>query len=62
VLVSAYSDWSKQEEPLVFTTPYGKGRCVHTAMGHDFKAILNPSMQRILQRSIEWAATGKVLD
>jgi type 1 glutamine amidotransferase len=60
VLVSAYSDWSKQEEPLVFTTSYGKGRCVQNAFGHDFKAILNPSMQQLIRRGVEWAATGKV--
>lgn len=60
VLVSAYSDWSEKEEPLVFTTPYGKGRCVQNAFGHDFKAILNPSMQQLIRRGVEWAATGKV--
>jgi type 1 glutamine amidotransferase len=60
VLVSAYSDFSEKEEPLVFTRPYGKGRCVHNALGHDFKAILNPNMQQLIRRSVEWAATGKV--
>ena len=62
VLVSAYSDWSEKTEPLVFTTTYGQGRCVHNALGHDFKAILNPSMQKLIRRSIEWAATGKVAE
>ena len=60
VLVSAYSDWSKKEEPLVFTTKFGQGRCVHNALGHDFKAILNPSMQKLIRRGVEWAATGSV--
>ena len=60
VLVSAYSDWSKQEEPLVFSRAYGKGRSVHNALGHDFKAILNPSMAQLIRNSVEWAATGKV--
>ena len=60
VLVSAYSDWSKQEEPLVFARPYGKGRSVHNALGHDFKAILDPNMQKLIRRGVEWAATGKV--
>jgi len=60
VLVSAYSDWSKQTEPLVFVRPYGKGRSVHNALGHDFKAILNPSMQTLIRNGVEWAATGKV--
>ncbi len=59
VLVSAYSDFSKTEEPLIFTRPYGKGRSVHNAFGHDFKAIKNPTMQKLICRSVEWAATGK---
>lgn len=60
VLVSAYSDWSQKTEPLVFVLPYGKGRSVHNALGHDFKAILNPSMQQLIRNGVEWAATGKV--
>jgi type 1 glutamine amidotransferase len=62
VLVSADSDWSKKTEPLVFTVSYGKGRCVHNAFGHDHKAILHPSMKQLIQRGVEWAATGKVRD
>jgi type 1 glutamine amidotransferase len=62
VLVSTYSDWSKQTEPLVFSRSYGKGRCVHNALGHDFKAIKNTSMQQIIRRAVEWAATGKVAE
>jgi type 1 glutamine amidotransferase len=62
VLVSADSDWSKKTEPLVFTRSYGKGRSVHNAFGHDHKAILHPSMQQLIRRGVEWAATGKVKD
>jgi type 1 glutamine amidotransferase len=62
VLVSADSDWSNNTEPLVFTTSYGKGRCVHNAFGHDHKAILHPSMKQLIRRGVEWAATGKVED
>lgn len=60
VLVSADSDWSNQTEPLVMAQPYGKGRCVHNALGHDFKAIKNTTMQTLIRRSVEWCATGKV--
>jgi len=60
VLVEAYSDWSKKTEPLVFTLNYGKGRTVHNAFGHDGKALTNPSVQKIIVRGVEWAATGKV--
>jgi len=60
VLVTAHSDFSDKTEPLVFVLPYGKGRSVHNALGHDFKAILNPSMQQLIRNGVEWAATGKV--
>ena len=60
VLVEAYSDWSKKTEPLVFTLNYGKGRTVHNAFGHDGKALMNPNVQRIIARGVEFAATGKV--
>ena len=60
VLVEADSDWSKKTEALAFTVEYGKGRVFHETFGHDGKAILNPSVQKLIQRGCEWAATGKV--
>jgi type 1 glutamine amidotransferase len=60
VLVEADSDWSKRTEPLAFTVQYGQGRVFHETFGHDGKAIRNPSVQKLIQRGTEWAATGKV--
>ena len=60
VLVEADSDWSKKTEPLAFTLEYGKGRVFHEAFGHDGKAVRKPSVQKLIQRGCEWAATGKV--
>jgi uncharacterized protein len=60
VLVEGYSEFSKKVEPLFFTVEYGKGRVVHNAFGHDGKALFNPSVAKIIARSAEWAATGKV--
>ncbi len=60
VLVEADSDWSKKTEPLVFKVEYGKGRVFHSALGHDGKAVRNPTVQKLIQRGTEWAATGKV--
>ena len=60
VLVQADSEWSKKTEPLVFTLSYGKGRVVQNAFGHDRKALMTPSVQTIITRGVEWAATGKV--
>jgi type 1 glutamine amidotransferase len=62
VLVRADSDWSNQTEPMVFTCRYGEGRCVHNALGHDRKAIMNPVCQQLIARSVEWAATGDVAE
>jgi type 1 glutamine amidotransferase len=60
VLIEADSDWSKKTEPLAFTLSYGQGRVFHEAFGHDGKAIRHPSVQKLIQRGCEWAATGKV--
>jgi type 1 glutamine amidotransferase len=60
VLAEAYSDWSKNTEPLVFTLEYGSGRVFHEAFGHDTKALDNPAIRTIIQRGCQWAATGKV--
>lgn len=60
VLVTADSDWSKQTEPLLFTREYGEGRVVHNAYGHDGKVIEDANVAKLIVRSTEWAATGKV--
>jgi type 1 glutamine amidotransferase len=60
VLVEADSDWSKKTEPLAFILPYGKGRVFHETLGHDAKALKNQTVQKLIQRGCEWAATGKV--
>ncbi len=60
VLASAYSDWSKQVEPIVFVKQYGKGRVVQNVLGHDMDSKRNESYQRLLINGVEWAATGKV--
>jgi uncharacterized protein len=59
VLIEADSDWSKKTEPLLFWLPYGEGRVVHSAFGHDAKAIATPEVTTITARGIEWAAKGK---
>lgn len=62
VIVSAYSDWSKKVEPLMFTLSCGQGRVFHNAFGHDAKPIKTPAVVKLMVRGCEWAARGKVTD
>jgi uncharacterized protein len=56
VLVTADSEWSGDTEPLAFVLPYGQGRVFHHTLGHDAKAILNPTVKTLILRGTAWAA------
>jgi type 1 glutamine amidotransferase len=68
VLASAFSakeqSGSGENEPLLMTVSYGKGRVFHTALGHnngkDLTAQKCVGFITTLQRGVEWAATGQV--
>ena len=64
VLASAFSDpanaGSGKEEAVLMVLPYGKGRVVHTTLGHDVNGMSCVGFVTVLQRGAEWAATGKV--
>jgi type 1 glutamine amidotransferase len=49
-----------EEEPMLMTIRYGKGRVFHTTLGHDVAAMQCVGFIITLQRGAEWAATGKV--
>ena len=64
VLASAFSAKDKggtdEDEPLMMTISYGKGRVFHTALGHYTEAVNCVGFIVTLQRGAEWAVTGKV--
>ena len=51
---------SGEEEPLLMTIDYGKGRVFHTALGHDTTSVKCVGFATTLRRGTDWAATGKV--
>lgn len=64
VLATAYSDpamgGTGEDEPLILTRSYGKGRVFHTMLGHDLDSVSCVGFVATFQRGTEWAATGKV--
>ena len=49
-----------ENEPMLMTIKYGKGRVFHTTLGHDVPAMQSVDFIVTLLRGAEWAATGKV--
>ena len=51
---------SGKAEPILFTTTLSGGRGCGFFLGHDITTMKNTAWQTLLQRAVEWAATGKV--
>jgi hypothetical protein len=73
VLATAYDDHSRYgaqdkqtkvgagtDEPILWTTEFGKGRVFNIALGHGPEDTENPEFKAIFLRGVEWATTGKV--
>jgi type 1 glutamine amidotransferase len=60
VLATAKSDTTQQNEPILMTINYGKGRVFHTTMGHNDVSMKDVGFITTLNRGAEWAATGAV--
>jgi type 1 glutamine amidotransferase len=60
VLATANSDTTRQNEPILMTISYGKGRVFHTTMGHNAESMKDVGFVTTLNRGAEWASTGQV--
>jgi uncharacterized protein len=64
ILATAHSDPQNKgtgnDEPMLMTLNFGRGRIFHTTLGHDAVALSGVGFITTFQRGTEWAATGKV--
>lgn len=64
ILATAYADPAQkgtgENEPVLFTVRYGKGRVFHTVLGHAAEQMRSVGFIVTYQRGAEWAATGRV--
>ena len=64
VLATAYADpatgGTDENEPILFTVRYGKGRVFHTVLGHAAEQCRCVGFIVTFLRGTEWAATGRV--
>lgn len=54
LLATARSVVDGEEYPMIFVRHVGKGRVVHSALGHDLRAYQSPVYQQIICRSVQW--------
>jgi len=55
VLATARSKVDGKDYPMVFVLDYGKGRVLHSVLGHDVQALANPDVGRLFRRACAWA-------
>lgn len=60
ILATSLSETTNEEEPMLFTIEYGKGRIFHDALGDNPFPMSDVGFAFTLQRGAEWAATGQV--
>lgn len=50
---------SAEGHPLLYVKTFGKGRIHYNALGHDTKALTNPSYRRLVLQGLAWV-TGQI--
>ena len=45
-----------KRSPMTWVKPYGSGRVVYIAPGHDFRTFLNPLFLQLVEHAVRWAS------
>lgn len=56
VLAEARSKVDGKDYPMAFVLNYGKGRVLHSVLGHDVQAFASPDVKRLFRNACAWAA------
>jgi type 1 glutamine amidotransferase len=62
VLATATSKVDAKDYPMAFVLDYGKGRVLHSVLGHDVEAFASPDVKRLFRNACAWCAGLKPLD
>lgn len=54
ILLSA--SFEGKRSPMTWVKPYGSGRVVYIAPGHDFRTFLNPLFLQLVEHAVRWAS------
>jgi type 1 glutamine amidotransferase len=50
------SSFEGTQSPMTWVKPYGDGRIVYIAPGHDFRTFLNPYFLQLVKQAVHWAS------
>lgn len=56
ILAEARSKVDGKNYPMAFVLDYGKGRVLHSVLGHDVQAFASPDVKRLFRNACAWAA------
>ena len=62
VLAEARSKVDGKDYPMAFVLDYGKGRVMHSVLGHDVEAFADPGVKRLFRNACAWGAGLEPLD
>lgn len=62
VLATATSKVDGKDYPMAFVLDYGKGRVLHSVLGHDVQAFASADVQRLFRNACAWGARLEPLE